>query len=159
MASSPPKRAGGPARSRWLREDDDKGWEARQGRYNSGARSGGVSYGEINNGMILGNGLRQEVQNQADNANPLNFVVQNGQAGRENSNLTIDNGPDNEEMDGLQISERKRLRGGPGNYDVMDTPGGLAKVADSELNNNSNDIVLSNQDYAMLNTSQLAQLA
>lgn len=35
-----PRRTGGPAKSQWLREEDDKDWEARQGRYSSCPRSG-----------------------------------------------------------------------------------------------------------------------
>ena len=40
-----PRKAGGPARSRYLREEDDTEWEARQGQYNSSLKSGEVVTG------------------------------------------------------------------------------------------------------------------
>lgn len=38
---APPRRTGGQARSKYLRGDDDAGWEACQGRYGTGPKSGG----------------------------------------------------------------------------------------------------------------------
>lgn len=58
----------------------------------------------------------------------------------------MDNGPENEELDGLHILDRKRLRGGPDKYDVMDTPGGLANISSSGLNNTINYVILSATD-------------
>lgn len=68
---APPRRAGGPGKSRWLREEDDKDWEARQGRYSTFPKSGGGSYRKDGSNMIVGGGENQVVQLRGDNYNPL----------------------------------------------------------------------------------------
>lgn len=51
------------------------------------------------------------------------------------------------------------MRGGPGNYDTMDTPGGLGLVSDSTISNKTKDGGLSGLDCTSPNNSQLATLA
>lgn len=41
-------------KSRWLREENDKDWEARQGRYSAYPESGGFSCEKEDSGVILG---------------------------------------------------------------------------------------------------------
>ena len=165
---APPRKTGGPVRSRYLRGEDDTEWEARQGRYNSGPKSGGGSYGAENNSMILGNPARQATRNQGDITNPLLIAARNMEGRRENSNLedtggngilNIEDGPDLDETTGLLFTDRKRLRGGPDKYDVMDIPGGLGNSSDSTFSNKPKDVGLSGMDCSTSNNSQLATLA
>ncbi|KAL8114670.1 hypothetical protein AgCh_021509 [Apium graveolens] len=153
------RRAGGQARSRWLRVENDTDWEARQERYSSCPKSGGFSYGKKDNNMILGNAIMQDMRNKGDNAYPVISAVKQIEEIRENSNLSNDNGLEQEEMSRLQVSDRKRMRGGPKEYDTMDTPGGLVNVSTSGLIITQNDDGLSEMDCATLNNSQLAKLA
>lgn len=125
---APSRRAGSQAKSRWLREEDDKDWEARQEWYGSCPKLGGSSYGKKDNIMSLGNAIVQDMQNKGDNAHPLISAVKQIDGRRENSNLSNDNGLEQEEMSGLPVSDRKGMRGGPNDYDTMDTPGGLVNV-------------------------------
>lgn len=77
----------------------------------------------------------------------------------ENSNLIFESGLDNEETTGLQITERKRMRGSPGIYDIMDTSGGLVGASNSIGVHKDNDVVLSELDCTSSENSQLAKLA
>ncbi|KAL1823984.1 hypothetical protein ACET3Z_010762 [Daucus carota] len=160
------KKAGGPVRSRYLREEDDTEWEARQGRYTSGPKSGGGCYGNIDNNMILGNAARQDNRNHGDNANPVVAATSYMESRREGlnlemrgENLNFEDGLDNDEMTGLLITDRKRMRGGPDNYDTMDTLGDLGKITDSTLSIQQKDVGLSVTDCTTSNNSQLAKLA
>ncbi|WOG82416.1 hypothetical protein DCAR_0101580 [Daucus carota subsp. sativus] len=125
----------------------------------SGFISGGFSCDKVVKSMIIGSSKMQELQNHGDNPDPLKLGANNLEVKGDNSNLNIEDGPDNDEMIGLQITERKRMRGGPDNYDIMDTPGGLAGASDSIAVNKNNDGVLSDLDYTSSNNFQLAKLA
>lgn len=71
-----PRRAGGIARSRWLREEDDQGWEARQGCYKTGPRSGEVNCVKGGSSLISGGSLTTNLQNPRDDVNPVDLVKQ-----------------------------------------------------------------------------------
>lgn len=85
------------------------------------------------NNMIVGVAMMREIRNHGDNTNPLILTTTNMEGRRENLNgnikggdfnLNIEDGLDNDEMTGLLVTDRKRMRGGPDKYDMMDTPGG-----------------------------------
>lgn len=103
------RRARGPVKSKWLREDGDTDWEQRQGRVNDSKKSGGNSGVNPGNQLTKGSISRFKMQSVTTEISPFN--VENKcaelQDGSVNSNL--DNGPEEDELDGLQIMERKRM--------------------------------------------------
>lgn len=65
-------------------------------------------------------------------------------------------GSDEEELIELNLVDRKRMRGGPEGYEVMDTPGDL-KIGDAKVTNNTNtEAVLSGVDCAASSLNVLA---
>lgn len=85
------------------------------------------------------------------------YQLSDFQRGRVNSNSN--NGPENNEFSGLQILERKRMRGGPGNYEVMDTEGGLKVMSGSQQVRHNTEVVLSEIDCATSSNIESAKLA
>lgn len=68
--------------------------------------------------------------------------------------LNILNGPDENEQIGLDVVERKIMRGGPDSYDVMDMNGGLVDNCIGV----SQDATLSVKNFAASTTTGLAML-
>lgn len=156
---APPRRMAGPAKSKFLREDGDSDWEVRAGRVNAEAKFTENSYTQDRNQLIPRKVVRQQKQSSVTELQPNNtglIIIPNKELA-ESSNFI--SGPEEVEAIGLQLSERKRMRGGPDCYDIMDTEGGLKigeKNAASEL---SLEAVLSNVDCAASPKTDLAMLA
>lgn len=120
-----PRRSQGTVKSKWLRDDDDTNWEERQGRSNVSEKLG------INSLKIPWNQLSQgrEIRHQLHGGTKESYLlnednrITNFKGGNDFSNKYV--GPDEEELSGLHLVERKRLRGGPGIYEIMDTDGVL----------------------------------
>lgn len=76
-----------------------------------------------------------------------------------NANLNLIDGPEEGGLDGLQVTERKRLRGGPDNYEVMDTEGRLNYPTIQAHILLNTDAVLSGTECAISSTSEMTKLA
>lgn len=136
-----PRRNSGTVKSKWLREDDDANWEDKQGRVkvNPGSKEGGVSGVKTpGNQLSTGGDNNTQVQIIREESFPLQMgdnttVFQGGnfQGGNKNTNFHF--GPEENELDGLQLTERKRMRGGPDQFEVMDTEGGLRLLAGTNM--------------------------
>lgn len=109
-----------------------------------------------------------EKRNLGDNTHAFISGTSNMESRREILNLenpgdigksNIESGPDGDELTGLLVADRKRMRGGPDNYDTMDTPGGLGPVSNPNVSNKTADGGLSGLDCTSSNNSQLATLA
>lgn len=83
-------------------------------------------------------------------------TVTNYQGGNDSNFI---NGPDEEELIGLQLSERKRMRGGPNNFEIMDTAGGLTKDIMQEQITGTSGVDLSKMDCSSSSKLDLATLA
>lgn len=68
-------------------------------------------------------------------------------------------GPDEDELNGIELVDRKRMRGGPDSYEVMDIAGGLNKGIIRSNNSGLKDDVLSELDCPTSSYSVLAELA
>lgn len=92
---------------------------------------------------------------------PYPFNVQTNstiyQGGNGNSNFVI--GSDKEELSGLQVTEKKRLRGGSNTYEVMDIEGGLKIIPRKEKVLQNTDGDLSELDCSSSSISELVKLA
>lgn len=61
-------------------------------------------------------------------------------------------GSEDEELNGLNIADRKRMRGGPGLYDIMDTDGCLKPMNKNFIKVSPIEDVFSNKDSASSQT-------
>lgn len=110
---APSRRAPGPIKSKWLREDGDTDWEQRQGRVNESRKSGKNSYVNPGNQLTKGSISRVKKQAVTTEISPFNGENRNAALQDGNLNSNLDNGLEEDELDGLQILERKRMREGP----------------------------------------------
>lgn len=105
------------------------GWGCRLGmrqeRVNDSKNHGENSCVNPGNQLIRGSLFRPKMQSVTTNLSPINVENISGALQKESADSNLDNGPEEDELDGLQITERKRMRGGPSTYEVMDTEGGL----------------------------------
>lgn len=148
---APPRRMVGPVKSKWLREDGDMDWEDRAGR----SKFRGGSYDKDGNcfSQTSNQGDKDKVVMQAGNSHQLLKLGANNEVQDLNSNLN--DGLEEDELSGLNIVDRKRLRGSPDTYEVMDTPGGLKGGIGHIGPNNQNGVALSNSDCVRLATLAL----
>lgn len=72
------------------------------------------------------------------------------------ANPNLPNGPEEEELTGFQYVERKRLRGGPEAYDIVDTSDGLKTLSNYKL---QLEVSLSVKDCVTSPTTDMATLA
>lgn len=152
-----------PAKSKWLRDEDDANWGGTCGKRNNMIpRSGGNNYNKEGNRHKYGG----NVGDQNPGIQIINIlkdkVYQNANMVGSSILSTTVYGPDEEELNGLNIIERKLMRGDPRVYDIMDTTGGLTrlKAGDTGLVGNvQNEAALSEFDCATSSTSVLAKLA
>lgn len=130
---APPRRSSGPARSKWLREEGDFGWEERADRGGACPKSQEFSFGRPANQLNQMSNFRDAVQQTGIKDYPIKVVnsITTNQGFSINSNL--DYGPDDDELIGLELSDRKRLRGGPDTKETMNTASGLSMSP--EVNN------------------------
>ncbi|KAL1805925.1 hypothetical protein ACET3Z_028993 [Daucus carota] len=157
---APPRRSSAPAKSKWLREDGDIDWEERRGRVNVNARSGEGSWRFPGNQGRYDKDATNQVQYGSNGSYRVNEGGKDADllGGKNNSNFN--NGPEEEELIGLQVTERKRMRGDPDTYAIMDTEGGLAKESGGKgMENRNPDVVLSEIDCSTSSNSNLAKLA
>lgn len=70
----------------------------------------------------------------------------------------LHSGMEDEELIGLQLMERKRMRGGPDSYEVMDTAGGLKKDVQMTENKQITEVELSGSDCSTSPNILLAKL-
>lgn len=152
---APPRRMVGPVKSKWLREDGDMDWEDRAGR----SKFRGGSYDKDGKGFsqTSNQGDKDKVVMQAGNTHQLLKLGANNEVQDLNSNLN--DGLEEDELNGLNIVDRKRLRGSPDTYEVMDTPGGLKGGIGHIDPNNQNGVALSNSDCVTSQNNGLATLA
>lgn len=154
-----PRRGSGMVKSKWLRDDGDTNWEEKQGRVNGGLKSG------VDRNVIVGNSWdhgrisRQLISNEGKESYCLitEDNIQENSGGKVDLNF-ID-GPEGDELIGLQILERKRMRGGPTNYETMDTAGGLQVIAKNKNIVSNSGVVLSAMDCLTPSHSEMATLA
>lgn len=154
-----PRRSAGPGKSKWLREDGDTDWEERQGRVKVNAKSKEVNCGNAGNQLAKERKSRPQLEITENESYPLNTEnnLTLSKGGKANSNLG--DGPEEDELIGLELVERKRMRGGPTSYEHMDTEGGLRMEAGNKPNIVNPDIVLSEMDCATSSPTELARLA
>lgn len=156
---APPRRMSGPAKSKWLREDGDADWEDRLGRVNVNAKSGENSYEKDGNKLIIGRDFRGQKQIHGAISFPINVEDKNADSKEGKDNSNFGDGPEEDELDGLQIMERKRMRGGPDCFEVMDTIGDFQHGPGNMRGNTSTGVVLSEMDCSTPSESELAKLA
>ncbi|KAI3665356.1 hypothetical protein L6452_43980 [Arctium lappa] len=134
--------------SKWLREDGDREWESRFGR----------DYNQANFGTSQYPNKASESKKESDFTNlglatVNNVTITEGKfknqiGGKSVPYLTYPSGPDEEELDGLNVEERKKRRGGPEVPETMDTQGGLYNNIQTSKNNKNQDAALSRHDCA-----------
>lgn len=154
-----PRRTAGPVNSKWLREDGDPNWDERLGRVNPGAKTGESNYSQDGNQMFQMSNFRKQLQLAGGGSHPVNSgVIFTSGLGVEGNSI-LQYGPSDEELDGIHVTERNRMRGGPGTYDIMDTEGGL-KVSTENINpKQTMEVALSDTDYVTSSYTVLATLA
>ncbi|KAL1825757.1 hypothetical protein ACET3Z_012535 [Daucus carota] len=156
---APPRRLAGPAKSKWLREEGDADWVVRAGRGNNFAKSGESCYGKDG-----------DQGDQGGNYGTKDQIVQYTAVTKDKPTSstklagldTFSNpvyGLDEEELIGLNLVERKRMRGGPEVYDIMDIAGGLKGGELSNTKDSKTEAALSGTDCATSSTNVLATLA
>lgn len=133
--------------------------EERQGRVKVNAKSKEGSRGNVGNQLVQERKSRTQLQITETESHPINegnkLTLFKG--GKANSN--IDDGPEEDEFIGLELVERKRMRGGPTSYEIMDTEGGLRMEAGNKQNIVNPNIVLSEMDCSTSSPIELAKLA
>lgn len=154
-----PRRSAGQERSKWLRDENDVGWEERIGRGNSGAKFQGENSG--------GKGKEIAVRRDFRDTSNISKFKNNMESGY--GGLILSNGPDNtvsfqhgpevEEDIGLNLEDRKRRRSGPESKGPMDTEGEFKVIEFSEQNNTTQEAFFSDLDSAASSQFDLAKLA
>lgn len=133
-----PRRALGPIRNKYLRDDGDIGWEERQGRAKGGIKSGGRwDFPGIQHSQ--GIDYRHQLKFKGNESHPATLETKSIEFQGTQINSNFSNGPEEDELIGLQFVERKRMRRGPGNFEVMDTECGLMAA-------NVNEKLIENSD-------------
>lgn len=127
-------------RSKWLPEDDDVAWREKKERINVSMESGGGSGEIVASQLPRRSDSRMQMQIKYTESNPLNEdnTLKSGPGGKEISKLNF--GLEDEELIRLDLVDRKRARGGPTNYETMDTVGGLQPLVAN--NKNTSDVVI-----------------
>lgn len=156
---APPRRGGGQGSSKWLREEDDAGWEERIGRGNNYPTYPGGKSGDQDRGGKIGRNGRG---NGGENSNqPALTITQGGilnEAGP-HSFIQITNGLFEEEDNGLDLEERKRKRTGPLSKGPMDTDDILLRGEHGNKLEQLKETVFSDADYTLSKKTDLATLA
>lgn len=151
-----PRRASAQTKSKWLRDEGDADWEQRIGRDNNFPQSGGSGYASGEIFAIQKDGGRYNMHESRDYTNQE--VLKSRKAvltgGGSNSKFLI--GPEEEELSGLSVVERKRMRGGPGQYETMDTEGGLITGEIISMKEINKEATLSVKDCAASSKNELA---
>lgn len=73
--------------------------------------------------------------------------------------MNFNNGPVDDDLVGMDITDRRRMRGGPDNYEVKDTTGGLRAANLYEQLNNKSEVELLDIDCSTSSTNELDKLA
>ncbi|KAL1812803.1 hypothetical protein ACET3Z_022868 [Daucus carota] len=146
----------GPAKSKWLREDGDTEWEERQKRVNASVNSGDGSFGKLNIPLIQGRDFRNQTKLNVTKSSPEIASNKNTSIKGGASISNFENGPEEDELIGLELIERKRLRGP---NEVMDTEGGLPTDLASRPKGCIPDVALSEMDCSTSSVTVLATLA
>lgn len=154
-----PKKLASQAKSKFLREDGDTAWEERQGRVN-----GSMNLGDnrcVNSGSQLTQRRNLRAQLQISGCEIYPKIVENKLTSHkeDNVNLNYVNGPENDELIGLELADRKRMRGSPSMYEIMDTEGGFKAVIQKEKQTVQLDGELSKMDCSSSSKNELATLA
>lgn len=153
---APPRKTAAQGRSKWLREEEDQGWEERIGRDNcqaglagfSNSKKGSEEDKDRNRGKSL-------VVVNAKNISSDILNSKNIQAGSGvfNSNQS---GLDQDELSGLKIEERKRPRREVESSGLIVTGTGLETTISG---NTDMELILSSSDCMTSSLSNLAQSA
>lgn len=142
-----------------MREDGGSEWPERQGRIAVNAKSGEIGWKNPGNQQIQKKFPKHQVHCNGNGSimNNDNNCLARFQGAKKISNLNY--GPEKDELNGLQLIERKRMRGGPNSYEVMDVEGGLKAITGEEQTSRKTEVDLSAIDCSTSSNNELAKLA
>lgn len=154
---APPRRAANQGRSKWLRNENDTDWEAKNGRHSNCPPFTGENVGDKGKGVAGMHESRVITKN-------LNFGDISEGPGGNNINRILQirdtaYGLEEEEADGLGLEDRKRRRSGIDTRIVMDTDDTLVQVGLNNDGNKQKEAEFSGTDYSASSQNDLAKLA
>lgn len=156
---APSRRTAGPAKSKWLREEVDSRWEERVGRVNVDPKSQEGSNDKGGNHLITRNEVQMSIQQPGIISHPTTMIIKTATNQELGANSNSGYGREDDELIGLHLTDRKRMRGGPESYEVMDTAGGLVTGPGNNKIVTNSDNTLSGTDCVLSFNNDLAKLA
>ncbi|KAL1818490.1 hypothetical protein ACET3Z_013359 [Daucus carota] len=111
------------------------------------------------NHLITRNEVQMSIQQPGIISHPTTMIIKTATNQELGANSNSGYGREDDELIGLHLTDRKRMRGGPESYEVMDTAGGLVTGPGNNKIVTNSDNTLSGTDCVLSFNNDLAKLA